>query len=32
MIGAGTPRAMQDAVAHLLLLLLQFISAMDATK
>jgi Transposase DDE domain len=30
MIGAGTPRAMQDAVAHLLLVLLRLISAMNA--
>jgi transposase len=30
MIGAGTPRAMQDAGAHLLLVLLRLISAMNA--
>ena len=30
MVGVGTPRAMQDAVAHLLLVLLQRISALDA--
>ena len=30
MIGAGTPRAMQDAVAHLFLVLLRLISAMNA--
>ena len=30
MIGAGTPRAMQDAVAHLLRVLLRLISAMNA--
>jgi len=30
MIGAGTPRATQDAVAHLLLVLLQLISTRDA--
>ncbi len=30
MIGAGTPRAMQDAVAHLLLVLLRLISAINA--
>src|SRR5947208_10528256 len=32
MVGVGTPRAMQDAVAHLLLVLLQRISAMDAVN
>jgi transposase len=32
MVGVGTPRAMQDAVAHLLLVLLQGISAMDGVN
>jgi transposase len=32
MVGVGTPRAMQDAVAHLLLVLLQGISALDAVN
>jgi transposase len=32
MLGAGTPRAMQDAVAHLWLVLLRLISALDALK
>ena len=32
MIGAGTPRAMQDAVAHLLLVLLRLISATSAFR
>lgn len=32
MIGVGTPRAMQDAAAHLLFVLLQRISAMDAAN
>jgi Transposase DDE domain len=32
MVGVGTPRAMQDAVAHLLLVLLQCISATDVVN
>ncbi len=32
MVGVGTPRAMQDAVAHLLLVFLQRISAMDVVN
>jgi len=32
MIGARTPRAMQDAVVHLFLVLVQLISAMNIVK